>query len=58
MDNKKETSGISRGDIETQIQLLMKWNHENINYDPEQVRKNVETVLNCYLSIQSPLERR
>lgn len=31
--------------IREQIKLLADWNKENIKLNPEQVRKNVETVL-------------
>jgi hypothetical protein len=31
--------------INQQIQLLIDWNKEHIETEPEQVRKNIETIL-------------
>lgn len=30
--------------LDEQIALLVKWNSDNINNEPEQVRKNTETI--------------
>ena len=32
--------------LEKQVGLLSKWNEENIDSNPEQVRKNSETIIN------------
>jgi len=32
--------------IEEQIKLIIEWNKQNINHEPEQVRKNIETIYN------------
>lgn len=31
--------------LEEQIKLLTEWNKASINIEPEQVRKNIETIL-------------
>lgn len=31
--------------LSKQIELLIQWNKENIKLDPEQARKNIETIL-------------
>lgn len=37
--------------LKKQIKLLADWNAEHIKTDPEQVRKNIDTLVNalCYL---------
>ena len=42
-----------RAILESQVELLIKWNNENTNSDPEQVRENVHLILSIiqYLSI-------
>ncbi|MBH0331444.1 hypothetical protein ABH14_16845 [Brevibacillus brevis] len=40
-----------------QTKLLAVWNNENINDNPEQVRKNIETIIatiTCVQTYQSP----
>lgn len=43
VDMQKEKA--LKEDLIEQIQLLSNWNRKNINFDPEQVRKNIETIL-------------
>jgi len=33
--------------LEQQVELLSKWNEKNIDSNPEQVRKNTETLINA-----------
>lgn len=35
----------NREALVNQINLLIAWNKENINVEPEQVRKNIETIV-------------
>lgn len=50
-EKNSPTTGIVEllENLKNQVALLNSWNQENINLDPEQVRKNIETLQNAIL---------
>jgi len=39
--------------LERQVMLLEDWNIENVKSEPEQVRKNIETLGDIYMQINA-----